>query len=120
MNKSNVSTNSKKRYQASGYSSDKLDILEDKAKRTIAAPKEKQENNTSSIVFSVKYFQEVGELRKLLHELKDDINWLVGKDTRTVVACRMNSSIGNQTTANRKICLENEEVEMPMGMFSSL
>ena len=37
--------------------------------------------------------------------MKDDISWLVGKDTRVIVACRKGSSIGRSTTANRKICL---------------
>ena len=92
---------------ASGYSAEKLSHLEYRARKIINTAKEKDTGRSNQIVFSVKYFQEIGELRTLLHDLSDDISWLIGKDTRILMACRKGFSIGASTSASRKICLSD-------------
>ena len=98
---------------ASGYTQQKLNILEKKSWEIIKSERRKSENN-SPLVFSVDYFQEVGELRKLLHDLSEDISFVVGDvSTRVIVACRKRTSIGNSLSANRLICKKDRIAPEP-------
>ncbi len=57
---------------------------------------------SDKVVFSVKYFKEVNELRKLVHSASDDIKQLCG-DVQILFALRKLPSIGNTVVRNRRL-----------------
>ena len=52
----------------------------------------------------VDHFQEVKELKSIVHDLQEDINTLVGGETKLVVSSRRGMSISNKVVKNRKLC----------------
>ena len=57
---------------------------------------------SDKVVFSVKYFKEVNELRKLVHSAGDDIKQLCG-EVQILFALRKAPSIGNTVVRNRRL-----------------
>ena len=76
------------------------DLLEATSDNTIQAPKECK----PIITLVTSYFQEIHELKKLLGELKNDINTLTGEETDVLVAARKGQSIANKVVKNSKLC----------------
>ena len=60
------------------------------------------QSNSSQLVFSVRYFQEVKDLKKLVHSVKEDIHHLIG-DTQITFALRKSPSIRNTVVRNRRL-----------------
>ena len=60
--------------------------------------------NKSVIVAVVPFFQEIGQLKKLLNNLQSDINTLVGRDTTIMVSSRRGRSIGSLMVKNSQLC----------------
>lgn len=56
----------------------------------------------NKLVFSVKYFDEVRELKQLINGVRGDIQQLCG-DTQVTFALRKQPSIGNRVVRNRKL-----------------
>ena len=64
--------------------------------------REEKKPETDKVIFSVKYFKEVSELKKLVHSTSEDIKQLCG-DVQILFALRKQPSIGNRVLRNRKI-----------------
>lgn len=60
------------------------------------------------LVFSVKYFQEVDELKKLVRSLEGDIKHICG-DINIIFALRKATSIGNRVVRNRKLSVSSSD-----------
>ena len=73
--------------------------------------REEKKPITDKVVFSVKYFKEVTELRKLVHSTSEDIKQLCG-DVQILFALRKQPSIGNTVVRNRKLssCSETDSI----------
>ena len=94
----------------SGHSLAKLEETEPKAVlRTIqnelyeerkAAPT--TTTDSDKVVFSVKYFEEIKDLKQLVHSMKGDIQQLCG-DIQLTFAVRKQQNIGNMVVRNRKL-----------------
>ena len=66
-----------------------------------------QVNNTQSniITFPLYYFDGINEFKKLVHDLKEDLDAIMG-ETRIIFATRKGKSIGNTVVKNRGLCIE--------------
>ena len=60
------------------------------------------EIKTEKLVFSVKYFKELNDLKRLVHTLKSDIVHLCG-DINVTFAIRKHPSVGNTVVKNRRL-----------------
>ena len=69
---------------------------------------EKKNNTGSTITAVVDQFQEVGELKTLIRSLESDISYLVGEETRVLVATRKGKSVSNRVVKNRNLCTQEE------------
>lgn len=59
-------------------------------------------SSTNKVVFSVKYFDEINELKRLVNSTRSDIQQLCG-DVQTTFALRKHPSIGNWVVRNRRL-----------------
>ena len=62
-----------------------------------------------SVVFAVDFFPELPELKRVVAELQDDIDQLIGP-TRITFAARKGRSIANRVLRNGAICNQPREV----------
>ena len=51
------------------------------------------------------YFDGINEFKKLVHDLKEDLDAIMG-ETRIVFATRKGRSVGNTVVENRALCIE--------------
>jgi len=56
----------------------------------------------NKLVFSVKFFQEIDQLKRLVHSVRDDIIHMAG-DVQITFALRKQASIGNTVVRNRRL-----------------
>jgi len=66
------------------------------------------------VVFSVKYFDEIKELKQLVHSMKDDIQQICG-EVQLTFAIRKQPSIGNTVVRNRKLSEAPQSVDLLLG-----
>ena len=93
-------------FKNSGYNPDKLQDLKEKAILKHTATNTPTRSAGETLVFPVHYFQGIGEFRKLVRSLDDEIKQLVG-DTRIMLALKKSSSIGNRVVRNKQLCFAN-------------
>ena len=91
----------------SGHCPDKLEELEPKAvERALVNVSQikptRSDKPASSLVFSTKYFKEVRSLKKLVHDLKEDISRLIG-ETRIIFALKKHESISDYVVKKRAL-----------------
>ena len=92
-------------FQKSGHGQGVLEDTEPKAAlRAIENDlyTEPETATKNKLVFSVKYFQEVDQLKRLVHSVRDDIRHLAG-DVQITFALRKQPSIGNTVVRNRRL-----------------
>ena len=92
-----------------GHNADKLDELEplavERALRNASAAHRiapKKEKSTSSLVFTTKFFKEVKSLKSLVHDMKEDIERLIG-DVRIIFALKKHEAINDYVIKNRSL-----------------
>ena len=92
-------------FEASGYTTTKLNVLKGKAIDKFASTTtETDEGDT--LVFPVHFFEGVSNFKALVHSLKTEFQELIG-DTRIIFALKKNSSIGNRVVQNKKLSFPN-------------
>ena len=87
----------------SGYRINDLESLEVKAMECDTNITPTEEDESESVVFSVDYFQDIKELKKVVKECEEDLKLLLG-NTRVIFAIRKGQSIGNRVVRNSAIC----------------
>ena len=102
----------KRDIRASGHKKTMMEKLEPKAaqraiENDLYGQKPTKENQ-DQLVFSIKYFQEVKELKKLVRSLEPDIKQICG-DINVIVALRKSPSIGNRVVRNRKLSTSSSD-----------
>ena len=95
-------------FQKSGYNNDELVQIKNKAIERFNNPAPRDEYET--ITFSVHYFNELKDFRKILNDSEEDIQTLIG-DTKIVVAIKKNQTIGNMMIRNKQLCTKEIELE---------
>ena len=91
-----------------GHSEHKLEMLEPKAVQHSIENKlsndtdRKNKENNNSLVFSTKYFKEVGTLKEQIRKVDKDIKHLTG-GSRVIVALKKHQSIKDNTVKNRRL-----------------
>ena len=90
-------------FKNSGYNPDKLQELKEKAIIKHSATNTPSCDADETLVFPVHYFHGIGEFKKLVRSLDDEIKQLVG-DTRIMLALKKSSSIGNRVVWNKQLC----------------
>ena len=67
-------------------------------------PTETPSNNDrgDTLVFPVFYFDGIQEFKKVVHELKNEIQTLIGEETRIMLALKKSSSIGNSVCCSQQ------------------
>ena len=102
----------KKDLRASGHNETMMEELEPKAAQRAIENElyghEPTRENQDQIVFSIKYFQEIKELKKLVRSLEPDIKQICG-DLNVIFALRKSSSIGNRVVRNRKLSTSSSD-----------
>ena len=93
-------------FKNSGYNPDKLQELKEKAITKHASTNTTTCDTGETLVFPVHYFQGIGEFRKLIKSLDDEIKQLVG-DIRIMLALKKGSSIGNRIVRNKQLSFSN-------------
>ena len=95
----------------SGHQQFTINKLRDKLKqkKSVQEPETVTKKDTETLALVVDHFQEIKELKSLIHNLKPDINNLVGKETNLLISSRRGRSISNNVVKNRKLC----ELESP-------
>ena len=93
----------------SGHDEDKVEDIEPLAvQRAIEnelyndLPDRAPKNNSNQVVFSVKFFKEIDQLKQLVHSVGEDIKQLCG-DVKLTFAVRKQSSIGNVVLKNKHL-----------------
>ena len=68
--------------------------------------------NPKKLIYSVKYFKEIDDLKRLVHSMKEDIEHLCGEIYITF-ALRKQPSVGNTVVRNRRLseCPQTENPE---------
>lgn len=66
------------------------------------------------VVFSVKYFDEIKELKQLVHSVKDDIQQICG-EVQITFAIKKQLSIGNTVVRNRKMSEAPQSLDLLLG-----
>ena len=94
-----------KHFVSSGYNTEKLQTLKDKALQNLPT-QNLPTNEEDSLTFPVHYFSGIAELKSLLHSLDRELKQLIG-DTRVVVALKKGSSIGNNVVRNKQLSISN-------------
>ena len=84
----------------------KLQELKEKAITKHASTNTTTCDTGETLVFPVHYFQGIGEFRKLIKSLDDEIKELVG-DIRIMLALKKGSSIGNRIVRNKQLSFSN-------------
>ena len=95
----------KQDFQKSGHSQGVLEDTEPKAAHRAIENEFYSEPETATdnkLVFSVKFFKEVDQLKRLVHSVRDDIKHLAG-DVQITFALRKQPSIGNTVVRNRRL-----------------
>ena len=92
-----------------GHNAEKMGELEplavERAVRNVCEAQKKcqeKEKTTNSLVFTTKFFKEVKSLRILIHDMKDDIQRLVG-DVRIIFAMKKHEAIRDYVVKNRTL-----------------
>ena len=87
----------------SGYKAEALDDIEKNLRESPTS----RENNTAQdvITFPISYFNGIEELKRIIKEMKQDLQTLMG-ETRIIFATRKGRSIGNHVVKNKKLCIE--------------
>jgi hypothetical protein len=95
----------KQDFQKSGHGQGVLEDTEPKAALRAIENELYTEPDTApsnKLVFSVKYFKEVDQLKRLVHSVREDIRHLAG-DVQITFALRKQPSIGNTVVRNRRL-----------------
>jgi hypothetical protein len=92
-------------FEASGYSTSKLNVLKGKAIEKFASTTTETEEG-DTLAFPVHFFEGVSKFKSLVHSLKTEFQELIG-DTRIIFALKKNSSIGNRVVQNKKLSFPN-------------
>ena len=109
----------------SGHSMGMMEELEPKA--TLRAiemdmfggqEKDGKSETSNKLIFSVKYFKELEELRKFVSSVEPDIKQLCGTDLQVTFAIRKQQSIGNVIVRNRTLSETKPEVTTDIGSRS--
>ena len=100
-------------FENSGYNPRELQKLKQKAinktsntTTPITNPSNDEEENSDSyntLVFPIYYFEGIQEFKSLVHNLKDDIQQLIG-NTKVMFAIKKGSSVGNMLVRNKALC----------------
>ena len=74
--------------------------------------KKPPEPKRQKLIYSVKYFKEIDDLKRLVHSMKEEIEHLCG-DINITFALRKQPSVGNTVVRNRRLseCPPNENLE---------
>ena len=109
----------------SGHSMEMMEELEPKAtQRAIemdmfgGQEKDRKSETSNKLIFSVKYFKELEELRKFVNSVEPDIKQLCGTDLQITFAIRKQQSIGNVIVRNRTLSETKPEVTTEIGSRS--
>ena len=91
----------------SGHKEDMLEEMEPKAvlraiENELYSDSKTPKAKTDKVVFTVKFFEEVSELKKLIGSIREDIEHLCG-DVQIIFALRKQPSIGNAVVRNRRL-----------------
>ncbi len=60
--------------------------------------------NKATITAVVDHFQELRQLKTLIKDLEQDINHIVAKETRVLIATRKGKSVANKVVKNSSLC----------------
>ena len=96
----------------SGHRKEILDELEPLAKRRALGIEEvnrREPENGVTLVYSVKYYAEVEELRALVRDCQGSIDLVTGYPTRVIMALKKGAAIGNEVVRNRKLSLSESQ-----------
>ncbi|KAL5263891.1 hypothetical protein ACHWQZ_G005090 [Mnemiopsis leidyi] len=109
----------------SGHNMETMEELEPKAaQRAIEMElfgnqkKEGEASTSNKLIFSVKYFKELEQLRKFVSSLEPDIKLLCGDDLQITFAIRRQQSIGNVIVRNRTLSESKPETLSETGVRS--
>ena len=109
----------------SGHSMEMMEELEPKAtQRAIemdmfgGQEKNRKSETSNKLIFSVKYFKELEELRKFVNSVEPDIKQLCGTDLQITFAIRKQQSIGNVIVRNRTLSETKPEATTEIGSRS--
>ena len=96
-----------KHFENSGYQKERLEELKQRAlNRTNEVTN--NEDECTSIVFPVHFFDGVQELKDVVHSLDNEIRMLIG-DVRILFAMKKRNSIGNSVVRNKQLSIPQSD-----------
>ena len=93
-------------FKNSGYKEDELVKLKyDAINKPTETPRNSDRGDT--LVFPVFYFDGIQEFKKVVYDLENEIQSLIGEETRIMLALKKSSSIGNSVVRNKQLSIRN-------------